>query len=126
MKSGAHAASIAGSWFAAPMASNRPAVTQYTTAIPMAMATPASAPPRCPDAANGMASTAITSVIKGKAEFLNYSFDVKVEGKNVCRALDTMLHNNKNTPPFPVLQGPVISLGKDAGSRRCSTCGDEF
>jgi hypothetical protein len=26
--------------------------------------------------------------IKGKAEFVNYSFDVKFEGKNVARALD--------------------------------------
>ena len=47
---------------------------------------------------------------KGKAEFVNFSFDTMVEGKNVARALDLMLHNNKNTPPFPVLQGPVIPL----------------
>jgi len=46
----------------------------------------------------------------GKAEFVNYSFDVKVEGKNVPRALDLMLHNDKNTPPFPVLQPPIIAL----------------
>src|SRR5271157_863555 len=67
MKSGAQAASIAGSWLADPMASNTPAVTQYTMAIPIAMATPASAPPRRPDAANGIARTAITRVIKGNA-----------------------------------------------------------
>jgi hypothetical protein len=36
--------------------------------------------------------------------------DVKFEGKNVCRAFDIMLHNDKNTPPFPVLQGPVIAM----------------
>jgi hypothetical protein len=46
--------------------------------------------------------------IKGKAEFVLYSFDVKVEGKCVPRALDLMLHNEKNTPPFPVLQPPII------------------
>lgn len=40
----------------------------------------------------------------GKAEFVNYSFDVKFEGKNVARALDLMLHNDKNTPPFPLIQ----------------------
>ena len=34
--------------------------------------------------------------------------NVKVEGKNVCRALDIMLHNNKNTPPFPLIQPPII------------------
>src|SRR6185437_16673572 len=42
--------------------------------------------------------------IKGKAEFVLFSFDVKFEGKNVCRAFDIMLHNDKNTPPFPVIQ----------------------
>jgi hypothetical protein len=48
--------------------------------------------------------------IKGKAEFINYSFDVKFEGKNVPKAFDMMLHNDKNTPPFPVLQPPVIAI----------------
>src|SRR5262245_6496364 len=52
----------------------------------------------------------VSSKIKGKAEFVNYSFDVKFEGKNVCRAFDLMLHNDKNTPPFPVMQGPVIPM----------------
>ncbi len=47
---------------------------------------------------------------KGKAEFVNFSFDVKFEGKNVCRAFDLMLHNDKNTPPFPVLQGPAVAV----------------
>ena len=50
---------------------------------------------------------------KGKAEFINYSFDVKVEGKNVARAFDLTLHNDKNTPPFPVLQQPIIAIAKD-------------
>jgi len=49
----------------------------------------------------------------GKAEFVNYSFDVKVEGKNVPRAFDLMLHNDKNTPPFPLLQPPLIVLPLD-------------
>lgn len=51
-----------------------------------------------------------SSKIKGKAEFINFSFDVQVEGKNVPRAFDMMLHNDKNTPPVPVLQGPVIAI----------------
>lgn len=57
---------------------------------------------------------------KGKAEFVNYSFDVKVEGKNVPRAFDLMLHNDKNTPPFPVLQQPivVIAQGEDPETRK--------
>ena len=66
--------------------------------------------------AGGVAS----SKIKGKAEFVNYSFDVKFEGKNVPRAFDLMLHNDKNTPPFPVLQGPVIAM--DGDEPECLIC----
>jgi len=51
--------------------------------------------------------------IKGKAEFVNFSFDVMFEGKNVARAMDLMLHNDKNTPPFPVVQGPVVAMGTE-------------
>ena len=43
---------------------------------------------------------------KGKAEFILYSMDVKIEGKGVCRAMDMVLANDMNTPPTPVLQGP--------------------
>jgi uncharacterized Zn-binding protein involved in type VI secretion len=35
--------------------------------------------------------------VKGKAEFAMFSFDVKIEGKNVCRHGDIMTHNDKNT-----------------------------
>jgi hypothetical protein len=51
-----------------------------------------------------------------KAEFVLYSFDVKIEGKNVPRALDIMLHNNKNTPPFPLIQPPLIVIPLLPGS----------
>jgi hypothetical protein len=33
---------------------------------------------------------------KGPCEFMTYSFDVKFEGKNVCRLADTLFHNEKN------------------------------
>jgi hypothetical protein len=56
----------------------------------------------------GSAGGVASGKIKGKAEFVLYSFDVKVEGKNVPRALDIMLHNDKNTPPFPLVQPPII------------------
>lgn len=67
------------------------------------------------DEAGSAGGGVASSKIKGKAEFVNYSFDVKVEGKNVPRALDLMLHNDKNTPPFPVVQPPLVVLpgGKD-------------
>lgn len=48
---------------------------------------------------------------KGKAEFVNYSFDVKVEGKNVPRMGDMMLGNkmsSPNTPPMPEVQPPLV------------------
>jgi hypothetical protein len=63
---------------------------------------------------------------KGKAEFVNFSFDVQFEGKNVPRSFDLMLHNDKNTPPFPVLQGPVIGLGGSAGTGKCLICDKEL
>lgn len=66
----------------------------------------------------------ISSKIKGKAEFVMFSFDVKFEGKNVCRAFDIMLHNDKNTPPFPVLQGPVIAMGQP--KKVCFICNEDF
>ena len=58
----------------------------------------------------GSAGGVASSKTKGKAEFILYSFDVKIEGKNVPRAFDLMLHNDKNTPPFPVLQPPIIAI----------------
>ena len=58
----------------------------------------------------GSAGGMVSSVIKGKAEFINYSFDVMVEGKNVCRLGDMMLLNNKNTPPAPLVQPPIVFL----------------
>ena len=63
--------------------------------------------------------------IKGKAEFVNFSFDVQVEGKNVPRALDMMLHNDKNTPPAPLIQGPVIALPGQQ-KHTCILCEKEF
>jgi len=73
-------------------------------------------------AGGGVAS----SKTKGKAEFVNYSFDVKFEGKSVARSFDLMLHNDKNTPPSPVLQGPVVALGKSAGPGKCLVCDKEL
>lgn len=64
----------------------------------------------------------VSNKTKGKAEFVNYSFDVKIEGKGVPRAMDLMLHNDKNTPPVPVLQGPTIAL-PGSEKHECLICG---
>jgi len=73
----------------------------------------------------GSAGGVVSSKIKGKAEFILFSFDVKFEGKNVARAFDLMLHNDKNTPPMPVLQGPVIAI-PGMGDPVCLICGEKL
>jgi hypothetical protein len=68
-----------------------------------------------------------SSKIKGKAEFVSFSFDVQVEGKGVPRAFDLMLHNDKNTPPVPLLQGPVVVIAPQASVKHvCIVCDKEF
>lgn len=55
----------------------------------------------------------VSNTTKGKAEFTLYSFDVKVEGKNVPRLSDVMVLNkmsSPNTPPFPEVQPPLMAL----------------
>jgi len=61
----------------------------------------------------GVALGIVSNKIKGKAEFVMSSFDTKAEGKGVTRAFDIMLHNDKNTPPFPLIQPPVIAVPVD-------------
>jgi len=78
--------------------------------------------PICIKSSNFMMSTGdeagsllgiVSSKIKGKAEFVMTSIDTKAEGQGIARALDIMLHNDKNTPPFPVIQPPVIAVPVD-------------
>ena len=44
----------------------------------------------------GTAGGVVSSMFKGEAEFMLYSFDVKLDGKNTCRLGDSMYHNKKN------------------------------
>ena len=44
----------------------------------------------------GSAGGVISSTTKGEAEFMMYSFDVMMEGNNVCRLGDPMFQNKKN------------------------------
>jgi hypothetical protein len=65
------------------------------------------------DEAGSAGGGVASNTVKGKAEFVNYSFDVQVEGKNVCRLGDMMLMNklsSPNTPPFPEVQPPSVAL----------------
>jgi len=72
----------------------------------------------------GSVGGVISNKIKGKAEFVLFSFDVMFEGKNVARAFDLMLHNDRNTPPFPLLQGPIVSMATERNV--CILCGKSF
>lgn len=63
------------------------------------------------DEAGSAGGGVASNTTKGKAEFVNYSFDVKVEGKNVPRLGDMMLQNkmsSPNTPPMPEVQPPIV------------------
>ena len=44
----------------------------------------------------GTAKGVASSTNKDVCEFMMYSFDVKFEGKNVCRLGDPLFHNKKN------------------------------
>ena len=48
-----------------------------------------------------------SSMIQGECEFLMYSFDVKVEGNNICRMGDPLFHNKKNIPTGVEMGEPV-------------------
>jgi len=44
----------------------------------------------------GSSKGVASGTTKGECEFMMYSFDVKFEGKNVCRLGDPLFHNKKN------------------------------
>jgi len=44
----------------------------------------------------GIAGGVISGVNMSECEFLIYSFDVKLEGRNACRLGDQLWHNKKN------------------------------
>ena len=48
------------------------------------------------DEAGSAGGGVVSNKIKGPTEFMMYSFDVKFEGKNVCRMGDPLFHNQKN------------------------------
>jgi uncharacterized Zn-binding protein involved in type VI secretion len=62
---------------------------------------------------SGSCGGVASGVTKGKAEFINFSFDVKIEGKCVPRLGDQMIGNiggSANTPPMAELQPPIVVL----------------
>lgn len=76
------------------------------------------------DEAGSAGGGVASGTTQGKAEFVSYSFDVKVEGKGVARALDLLVHNNKNTPPTPLVQPPLVARGQAPEAPVCLCCKD--
>ncbi len=60
----------------------------------------------------GSAQGVVSNKIKGKATFVNYSFDVKVEGQNVCRLADPTQQNKGSANGFgPAhIQAPAMVM----------------
>ena len=70
----------------------------------------------------------VSGQIKGKAEFVNYSFDVTVEGKPVPRLGDPMVQNkggSPNTAPMPEVQPPVVVVVAGGGGGSSQAEDDE-
>lgn len=77
------------------------------------------------DEAGSAGGGVVSGTTQGKAEFINYSFDVQFEGKNVARAFDLMLHNDKNTLPVPLMQPPLVAKDGATSDLCCGLCGDK-
>jgi hypothetical protein len=52
-----------------------------------------------------------SGVTKGKAKFVNYSFDVKLDGKNACRLADPMTMNGNGPNTATVAETQPGNLG---------------
>ncbi len=70
----------------------------------------------------GSGGGVVSQKFRGRAHPVSASGDVQVEGKGVVRAFDLWLHNDRNTPPFPILQPPLIAL-KGRAEPACLVCG---
>jgi hypothetical protein len=58
-----------------------------------------------------------SGTIKGKAEFITASPNVRIEGEAAVRQFDLMISNNQNTPPAPLMQSggarpPFLDAGE--------------
>ncbi|APR82347.1 Hypothetical protein A7982_07696 [Minicystis rosea] len=63
------------------------------------------------DEAGSAGGGVASGMIKGKAQFVCFSFDVMVEGKSVPRLADPMVQNmggSPNTAPMPEVQPPLV------------------
>jgi len=68
----------------------------------------------------GVAGGVKSSTFKKESTWITYSFDVKMEGKNVCRLTDKKFHNHQNTVN---LAGDVEPPGAVEGMEPPGDCG---
>lgn len=71
----------------------------------------------------GSAKGIASGTTKGKAFPVNYSFDVKIEGKSVVRNGDPFIGNNRNTPPLPIMQAQPAYTPMKEEKEKCPYCG---
>lgn len=69
----------------------------------------------------GTAGGVKSSVNMKATDWILYSFDVKMEGKNACRHTDKKFHNNQNTVDLAGNIDPALSaaMGDDVAERLC-------
>lgn len=76
----------------------------------------------------GSAKGVASGKTKGKAFPMNYSFDVKLDGKNVVRNSDPFVGNDRNTPPGMIMQAQVVvppPKDEEEEKIKCEWCGEE-
>jgi len=69
----------------------------------------------------GTAGGLKSSVNMKATDWITYSFDVKMDGKNACRHTDKKFHNNKNTADLAGNIDPVMPAGLSAADRELWT-----
>lgn len=73
----------------------------------------------------GSAKGVASGTTKGKAYPMNYSFDVRIEGKNVVRNADPFVGNNRNTPAMPIMQAQPAYTPMKEEQEACPYCGKD-
>ncbi len=78
-------------------------------------------------ATKSFGASVLSHQTSGKTQFIAYSFDVKVEGKNVCRHVDFVTSNHGSypgsTPPFPNTEKQNNAVAEIADDKQCACCG---
>lgn len=67
----------------------------------------------------------VSGTVAHRGTFVTWSPNVIVEGKGIERAFDMMLHNNKNTAPFPLIQS-VFTIQMKKEKPFCLCCGKDL